>query len=114
VLVPVPLGRRRMEERGFNQADLLARELARRWGTPVAHALQRDDWGPSQRGAGARERRQQVAGAFRASPRPPLHAVLVDDVVTTGSTLRAAARALRHAGCARVGAVSLARVALRP
>ena len=43
----------------------------------------------------------------------PLHCVLVDDVVTTGSTLSSAARALRAAGCARVGAVALARVALR-
>ncbi len=114
VLVPVPLGRRRMRERGFNQSALLAACLAGRWGLPVAHALGRDDAAPPQRGSGARERRRQVDGAFTAVGVPPLHAVLVDDVLTTGATLRAAARALRGAGCARVGAVSLARVVPPP
>lgn len=111
VLVPVPLAPRRLADRGFNQAALLAQHLAAAWGVPVQPVLHRPDNAPAQRGAGGSVRRRQVQGAFRAVHPPPLHAVLVDDVVTTGSTLSAAARALRAAGCARVGAVSLARVA---
>lgn len=111
VLVPVPLAPRRLADRGFNQAALLAQHLARAWGVPLQAVLRRPDGSPAQRGASARARRHQVQDAFHAVGPPPLHAVLVDDVVTTGSTLSAAARALRAAGCARVGAVSLARVA---
>lgn len=112
VLVPVPLAPARMAERGFNQAALIARGLAAAWDLPVGDCLARGDGAARQRGSGAARRRQQVAGAFIAPGPVPLHAVLVDDVVTTGATLTAAARALRAAGCARVGAVSLARVAL--
>lgn len=111
-LVPVPLAPRRMAERGFNQAGLIAACLAATWGLPVDDCLVRADGGPAQRGSAGGARRAQVSGAFRAPGDVPLHAVLVDDVVTTGATLSAAARALRAAGCARVGAVSLARVVL--
>lgn len=110
VLVPVPLAPRRLADRGFNQSALLAAHLGRLWSLPVAHALRRHDHAPAQRGSGARDRRRQVQGAFAACGEVPLHCVLVDDVITTGATLSAAARALRHAGCARVGALALARV----
>jgi len=112
VLVPVPLAPARMADRGFNQSALIARALAAAWDLPVDDCLARGGGAVRQRGSGAARRRQQVAGAFTAPGPVPLHAVLVDDVVTTGATLTAAARALRAAGCARVGAVSLARVAL--
>jgi ComF family protein len=111
-LVPVPLGRRRLRERGFNQSALLARELGRRWALPVAEPLMRVREAADQRGARASARARQVAGAFvvrpgGATPRRPW---LVDDVHTTGATLAACARALLTAGAPRSGAVAFARV----
>jgi ComF family protein len=112
VLVPIPQSPARRRERGFNQAELIASHLAREWGLPVRGVLVRPDGGRHQRGASRGDRLGQVQGAFVAQGRAPHHAVLVDDVLTTGSTISAAARALRAAGSARVGAVVTARVVL--
>jgi ComF family protein len=112
VLVPVPLSPRRQADRGFNQSQVIAGHLGRLWSLPVASVLVRDDHAITQRGSGGADRRRQVQGAFRTIGDVPMHCVLVDDVVTTGATLSAAARALRQAGCARVGALALARVVL--
>jgi ComF family protein len=115
VLVPVPLHPRRKRERGFNQAELLAAELGRRLGVPVAaSALVRRACTPAQTGLSAAERRKNVAGAFAVRRRAQVVArvvVLVDDVVTTGATARACARALREAGAKDVRLLSAARVA---
>jgi ComF family protein len=112
VLVPVPLGPRRLAARGFNQSLLIARELARRWGRPVAEPLARVREEPAQRGASATARARQAAGAFAPGGRDPApaHAVLVDDVHTTGATLADCARALRAGGARTVGAACFARV----
>ena len=115
VLVPVPLGPRRLRARGFNQSELVALALGRRWRLPVAEALSRTREGPDQRGASASARARQAAGAFAPDgpdPVPP-RAVLVDDVHTTGATLADCARALRRGGARTVGAVCFAR-AWRP
>jgi ComF family protein len=111
VLVPVPLGPRRLRRRGFNQSLLIARELARRWGLPVAEPLARVREEGAQRGAGATARARQVAGAFALAGRLPVpgRPWLVDDVHTTGATLADCARALRSGGARRVGAVCFAR-----
>ncbi len=111
-LVPVPLADRRRRRRGFNQAELLARELGRLWGRPVHAPLRRVDGGPPQRGASRSDRTRQVRGAFSVDASAPVTrgaAILVDDVLTTGATLGACARALRRGGWARVGAVVVAR-----
>ena len=117
VLVPVPLHRSRLWRRGFNQSVLVARELSRRTGVPVAvNALKRVRATPPLKGLNMRQRRRTVAGAFRPGDRIDLRGrtvILVDDVMTTGSTANACARILKRAGAERVDLVSWARV-IRP
>jgi ComF family protein len=113
VLVPVPLHRERERERGFNQAALLAERLGRLWGVAVAPgALARTVATPPQTGLAGEARRANVRGAF-AVPRPAQvtgrHILLVDDVMTTGATADACARALRRAGATEVGVLTVAR-----
>ncbi|MEN8160365.1 MAG: phosphoribosyltransferase family protein [Myxococcota bacterium] len=109
LVVPVPLHPRRLRERGFSPPALLARCAARAVGArtaPVLLARLRDT--PSQTGLSRGARRRNVANAFAARRTAPARVWLVDDVVTTGSTLAAAARALREARAREVVAVCLA------
>jgi ComF family protein len=111
-LIPVPRARARARERGFNQAALLARRIGRRLEIPVrSHWLARVRSTRPQSDLSAAERRANVRDAFRASARVAgRHVLVVDDVLTTGATLDACARALRAAGARRVGALTVARV----
>lgn len=111
-LVPVPLHRSRLRGRGYDQALELARPLARRLRLPLcADGLYRarDTLPQSRLDAAGRRRNLRQAFAWRASVPPPTHAILIDDVMTTGATLEAAARALRRAGAHRVEAWVCAR-----
>ena len=104
VLVPVPTTKGRLRRRGFNQAEVLAGEIARELGMPMVCALTREDERASQATLPARERKSNVAGCMRADPCVKGRRVLlVDDVYTTGSTAAEAARALREAGARGVG-----------
>ena len=111
-LVPVPLHPARMREREFNQADVLARLLARRAGAPVLAALRRIRYTTTQTRLDREERMQNLRNAFRVRQTSRVsgsHLILVDDVFTTGSTVDECARVLKQAGAASVRVVTVAR-----
>jgi ComF family protein len=111
VVVPVPLHWTRRFRRGFNQAELLARGVARARGLPCApDLLRRVRRGRRQRGLSRHARRAAFAGVFAASPGARgARVLLVDDVITTGATIAACAVALAAAGAAPAGAFTVAR-----
>jgi predicted amidophosphoribosyltransferase len=130
LLVPVPLGRARLRDRGYNQSERLARALSRRWRRPVVDLLVRTRDTAAQTALTPEARLANVAGAFEmrnakcgmrnegqpgnSAFRIPHSAlerplVLVDDVFTTGATLAEAARALERAGAGTVSAVTFGR-----
>lgn len=109
LLVPVPLHPRRLAERGFNPAALLARRLAQHSGARFDPALlRRHRDTPQQSRLGRRERTHNVDAAFQSSPIDATPVVLIDDVCTTGSTLRACRVALAAAGAGPTSAAVLA------
>jgi len=105
----VPADRIRAGERGHHPAERLAHALAARLGLPCAPALERSRRSHRQRGLSLAERRRNVAGAFGAGRPVSDTILLVDDVYTSGSTVSAAAAALRRAGAARVDVATFAR-----
>jgi ComF family protein len=112
VWVPVPLHPQRLAERGYNQAALLARELARRTtGRVLPRALARSRQTAQQAKQDRAARRSNVSGAFVLRQTVRARVILVDDVVTTGSTLRACIAALTAGGCSVLGCAAVARAA---
>jgi ComF family protein len=115
-LVPVPLHHARLRSRGYDQALELAKPIARTLTLPLRTGLlQRVRATTPQSSLDAGERRRNLEGAFAVVAAAdkdalPAHVALVDDVITTGATLHAAARALLEAGVARVDAWACARV----
>jgi ComF family protein len=112
IVVPVPLGKKRNKDRGYNQVCLVAKPLARinHWNyAPMALTRLRET--RSQVGLTTVERRENVVGAFRADSKlvSELTILLIDDVATTGATLSACAMALLDAGASTVNALTLAR-----
>jgi ComF family protein len=115
-LIPVPLHWRRLWARRFNQSALLAETIAKAGGKPVAHgALKRVKATPQQVGLGRSERAQNVQGAFRVPDEGKgevagRRLLLIDDVLTSGATVDACARALLRGGAAAVDVLTFARV----
>jgi ComF family protein len=112
LILPVPLHRARLRQRGYNQALELARPLGRALGVPVRHdALLRSRATAAQTELDASSRRRNVRGAFVLSGGAalPPHVALLDDVMTTGATLAECTRVLKRAGVARVDVWALAR-----
>ena len=112
-LVPVPLHWRRQWQRGFNQAELLARMIGRRTGIPVVKALGRVQATVTQASLGNSSRRRNVASAFRCKRARLVEGkriLLIDDVMTTGATAASCAQALKRAGAGKVALLTVARV----
>jgi ComF family protein len=114
VLVPVPIHAAKRRERGFNQAELLAREVGRLLQLPVADVLERREQTRAQHALGRGARARNVGHAFAVRDGAALTVagrwvVVVDDLVTTGATLAGCARALDDAGALAVSALAVAR-----
>ncbi len=114
MLVPVPLHHRRELERGYNQAELLAKALSQAWGVPLVSGLVRVKETGSQALLERRSERQiNMREVFLPTPQLKVASkecaiLLIDDIVTTGSTLLACRRALQSAGFHSIGALTLA------
>jgi ComF family protein len=115
-LVPVPLHRKRLRHRHFNQAAEIARAISLRLGMPVVDALRRTRSTETQTLLNRKQRMANLRGAFEMSRRgrrwlasAPAGALLIDDVLTTGSTVNECARILRRAGVPRVAVVTVMR-----
>lgn len=110
----VPVSAKRLRRRGYDQAELLARAACRRWETAPAELLHKTVDNPAQSGlsGGPAERRANVLGAYEPVRREKIagcRVLLVDDIVTTGSTLCECARTLQDAGAQAVVCVAVAR-----
>ena len=108
----VPLSRKRLLLRGYDQARLLAEDLSRRTGLPCERLLRKTRDHPAQSGTrSAAQRRANVSGVYRAENEERIRArriLLVDDIVTTGATLSECAAVLKRAGAAEICAVTVA------
>ncbi|MBF0752284.1 MULTISPECIES: ComF family protein [unclassified Pasteurella] len=113
-IIPVPLHHLRQWQRGYNQSDLLAKVLSRWLNIPcLSHIVKRVKNTPTQRGLSATARRRNLNNAFKitlSSPFPYKRIALVDDVITTGSTLNEIATLLRQLGVQEIQVWGLARV----
>jgi ComF family protein len=116
-ILAMPMHWRKRWERGFNQAELLARPIARRYGLKLKTNLQRARYTKAQAGLSETERLENLRGSFCVKRPEELRnkrVLLIDDVLTTGATLRAASAALKRAGARHITALTLARVDHRP
>jgi len=115
-IVTVPLHRRRLRERGFNQSQLIGRILAKSWEIPLSvHNLRRIRWTKPQTGLSAAERERNIRDAFEVAMPGRFKGkrlLLVDDVYTTGSTVTECAKTLRQSGAKEVHVVTVARTVI--
>ncbi len=117
VIVPVPLHKKRLRSRGFNQAVLLGELLAHEWRLPLERrAMSRIRWTIPQVNLSAAERRHNVKGAFAMANNAAVagkRVLLLDDILTTGSTVEECSRILKCAGASEVVVITIARAVMR-
>jgi len=110
ILVPIPLSKRRLRERGFNQAEEIAKNLSKFLEIPLCNCLVKIKETPSQVDLSKKERRENVKGVFEIDEEAKdKRILLVDDVYTTGTTMNEAAKVLKEAGAKEVWGVVIAR-----
>lgn len=109
-VLPVPLHWRRKWFRGFNQADEIATPIAKHLGVPLVHNVRRRRATPFQSGLSARERAKNLRDAFVVRGELSWgHVLIIDDVITTGATVRQLAKTILDAGGGKVSALAVAR-----
>jgi ComF family protein len=109
-IVPVPMGRQRESQRGYNQARLIAEAVSKKTGLPLStESLVRIKETRSQVGLTLVERQENLRNAFAARPVDGKRILIVDDVCTTGATLEGGAKALRNSGAEAVFGIAIAR-----
>lgn len=116
LLTPIPIHSSKLKKRGYNQAEILAKDLAKRFNLPVQNLLMRTKNTKAQFGLGKKERKENIKNAFLLNSKFDLptgglntNVFLVDDLATTGSTLLEAAKVLKRNGTKRVIGLTLAR-----
>jgi ComF family protein len=113
LIIPVPLHPRRLRQRGFNQASLLARQLGSNLGLPVDYSLlKRSRWTEPQTGLSRKQRAKNVKGAFALINQKKVGGkgvLLLDDVITTGETVNQCVRVLKAGGARKVVVLTVAR-----
>lgn len=114
LMIPVPLHIKRLRQRGFNQALILARAIGKKWQIPVNFSLlKRHKFTETQTGMNKTERKQNIKGAFEVRAKENItgkNIIIVDDVYTTGATVNECAKTLLNAGAQKVIVLTLARV----
>jgi ComF family protein len=112
LIIPMPLHWKKRWSRGYNQSELLAKEIARRWGVPIRKIVRRVKPTAPQAGLSNSKRRLNVRGAFavrKGANLKGLRVLLIDDVLTTGATAGACASVLKRAGASHVAVAVVAR-----
>jgi len=110
ILVPLPLHRKKQRERGFNQAEILARYLGERFNIPVENVVERVIDTPPQSGLHPRQRMENIEGAFAIAKNADVQGnkyIVIDDIYTTGASLNECARVLMVAGAVSVSSMTL-------
>ncbi len=114
IFVPIPLSKSRFRKRGYNQAEILSKNLSKKFGFLAVDGLEKIRETKSQVGLSKEERKENIADAFRLKEQFKAYiknknAILIDDVLTTGSTLYEAGKILKKGGAVRVFGVAFAR-----
>ncbi len=112
-LMPVPLDRLRLAERGFNVPDIIAKELGNKHHLPVKQYVRKKCFIIPQSVLSSKQRSTNLKQAFTLITQPPAHVMLIDDICTTGNTLLTLAQLLKQAGCQRVDALVIAKANAR-